>query len=45
MKFVDVEYIFDCNKIIFYFIVDGWIDFCELVKDLVVIFRIRIELR
>lgn len=44
MKLVWVEYIFDCSKMIFYFMVDGWIDFCELVKDLVVIFWMWIEL-
>lgn len=43
MKLVDVEYMFDCNKVIFYFIVDGCIDFRELVKDLVVIFCMWIE--
>lgn len=45
MKLVDVEYTFDRNKVIFYFTADGRIDFRELVKDLVAIFRTRIELR
>ena len=45
MKLVDVEYTFDCNKIIFYFTADGRIDFRELVKDLAAVFRTRIELR
>lgn len=45
MKLIDVEYTFDNNKIIFYFIADGRIDFRELVKDLASIFRTRIELR
>lgn len=45
MKLVDVEYTFDRNKVIFYFTADGRVDFRELVKDLAVIFRTRIELR
>ncbi len=45
MKLVDVEYTFDNNKILFYFTADGRVDFRELVKDLVSIFRTRIELR
>lgn len=45
MKLVDVEYIFDNNKIIFYFTADGRVDFRELVKDLAGVFRMRIELR
>jgi cell fate regulator YaaT (PSP1 superfamily) len=45
MKLIDVEYTFDNNKIIFYFIADGRIDFRDLVKDLASIFKTRIELR
>lgn len=45
MKLIDVEYTFDCNKIIFYFTADGRVDFRELVKDLASVFRTRIELR
>lgn len=45
MKLVDVEYTFDFNKIVFYFIADGRVDFRELVKDLASVFRTRIELR
>ncbi len=45
MKLIDVEYTFDNNKVIFYFIADGRVDFRELVKDLASIFRTRIELR
>ena len=45
MKLIDVEYTFDNNKILFYFTADGRIDFRELVKDLVSIFKTRIELR
>ena len=45
MKLVDVEYLFDRSKIIFYFTADGRVDFRELIKDLAGIFRTRIELR
>ena len=45
MKLIDVEYTFDGNKILFYFIADTRIDFRELVKDLASIFKTRIELR
>lgn len=45
MKLIDVEYVFDRSKIIFYFTADGRIDFRELVKDLASVFRTRIELR
>jgi len=45
MKLSDVEYIFDCNKVIFYFTANGRVDFRDLVKDLASIFKIRIELR
>ncbi|MFA5576184.1 MAG: stage 0 sporulation family protein [Tissierellaceae bacterium] len=45
MKLVDVEYTFDNNKVIFYFTADGRVDFRELVKDLAIIFKTRIELR
>ena len=34
MKLVDVEYAFDCSKIIFYFTANGRVDFRMLVKDL-----------
>lgn len=45
MKLIDVEYTFDCNKILFYFTSGGRVDFRELVKELAAIFRTRIELR
>lgn len=45
MKLIDVEYTFDSGKIIFCFTADGRVDFRELVKDLVSVFRTRIELR
>ena len=43
MKLVEVEYTFDGNKILFYFTAEGRIDFRELVKDLAVVFKTRIE--
>jgi cell fate regulator YaaT (PSP1 superfamily) len=45
MSLVDVEYMFDGHKVIFYFTADGRVDFRELVKDLASQFRVRIELR
>ena len=45
MKLIDSEYTFDRNKLLFYFTADGRIDFRELVKDLALVFRTRIELR
>lgn len=45
MSLVDAEYTFDGSKLLFYFTADGRIDFRDLVKDLALIFRTRIELR
>lgn len=45
MKLVDVEVYFDRSKIIFYFTAPGRVDFRDLVKDLVRIYKTRIELR
>ena len=45
MKLVDVEVYFDRSKIIFYFTAPGRVDFRELVKDLVKVYKTRIELR
>ncbi|MDR1066331.1 MAG: stage 0 sporulation family protein [Clostridiales bacterium] len=45
MKLIDVELTFDQTKIIFYFTSDGRVDFRELVRDLAIVFRMRIELR
>ena len=45
MKLINVEYMFDINKIIFSFTSDGRVDFRNLVKDLAYVFRTRIELR
>ncbi|MGL4392450.1 MAG: PSP1 domain-containing protein [Fusobacteriaceae bacterium] len=45
MKLVAAEYTFDRSKLIFYFTAEGRIDFRDLVKDLALIFKVRIELR
>jgi len=45
MKLIDCEYTFDNSKLLFYFTAEGRIDFRELVKDLALIFKTRIELR
>ncbi len=45
MKLVDVVVLFDGSKILFFFTAPNRIDFRELVKDLVKVFRTRIELR
>ena len=45
MKLVQVHYLLDEPKILFFFTADNRVDFRELVKDLVSVFRTRIELR
>lgn len=45
MNLVEVKYLFDNSKLIFYFTAENRIDFRELVKDLASIFKTRIELR
>lgn len=45
MELLDVEYKFDRSKLLFFFKANERIDFRELVKDLAVIFKTRIELR
>ncbi len=45
MKLIDVSYVFDRSKIMFYFTAEGRVDFRELVKDLASVFKTRIELR
>ena len=45
MKLVAAHYLLDEPKILFFFTADERVDFRGLVKDLVVIFRLRIELR
>lgn len=45
MKLIDVEYMFDRRKVIFYFVSESRVDFRNLVRDLAHVFRMRIELR
>ena len=45
MKPLGVHYLFDEQKVLFFFSSDNRVDFRELVKDLVSVFKIRIELR
>jgi len=45
MKLVAVECFFDGSKYVFYFTAEGRVDFRELVKQLVVRFPVRIEMR
>ena len=45
MKIVDAEHIFGGERIIFYFMADGRIDFRELVKRLAHEYQTRIEMR
>ena len=45
MKLIQVQYMHDGSKAIFYFSADGRVDFRSLVKDLASRFRTRIEMR
>lgn len=45
MKLVDAEYTFDRSKVIFSFTAESRVDFRELVKDIAVVMKSRIELR
>lgn len=45
MKLVSAHYLLEEPKILFFFIADSRVDFRELVKDLVTVFKTRIELR
>lgn len=45
MRLVEVSYLFNRSKLIFYFTAESRVDFRELVKDLVAAYRTRIELR
>jgi cell fate regulator YaaT (PSP1 superfamily) len=45
MKLVSVHYILEESKILFFFTADSRVDFRDLVKDLVAVFKMRIELR
>lgn len=45
MKLVDCDFAFDGTKVVFYYTAPHRVDFRELVKDMSVIFKMRIELR
>lgn len=45
MKLIETHFLFDESKALFFFSSENRVDFRELVKDLVSIFKIRIELR
>jgi cell fate regulator YaaT (PSP1 superfamily) len=45
MKPIDVEYLFDGDKIVFYFVAEERVDFRELVKELAGKFHARIDMR
>lgn len=45
MKLVETHFLFDSQKALFFFSSDNRVDFRELVKDLVSVFKMRIELR
>ncbi|MDR2094521.1 MAG: hypothetical protein LBP76_03260 [Treponema sp.] len=45
MKLVSVHYLLDEPKVLFFFTAESRVDFRDLVKDLVSIFKTRIELR
>ena len=45
MQVVDVEYLFGGERLIFYFLAEGRVDFRELVKSMAREFHTRIELR
>lgn len=45
MKLAGLEHLFGGDKVVFYFLSDGRVDFRELVKDLARRYRMRIEMR
>jgi cell fate regulator YaaT (PSP1 superfamily) len=45
MKPIEVEYLFDGDKVVFYFVAEERVDFRELVKDLASRFKARIDMR
>ena len=45
MKLVSAHYLLDEGKILFFFTADARVDFRDLVKDLVSVFKTRVELR
>jgi len=45
MKFILAHFLLEESKVLFFFSADGRIDFRGLVKDLVTVFKVRVELR
>lgn len=45
MNLIEAEYTLDCSKIIFVYVADERVDFRELLKELAMEFKCRIELR
>ena len=45
MKLISTHYLLEEQKVLFFFSADNRVDFRELVKDLVSVFKMRIELR
>lgn len=45
MKPIEVEYVFDGSKIVFYFVAEERVDFRDLVRDLASRFHARIDMR
>jgi cell fate regulator YaaT (PSP1 superfamily) len=45
MKPIDVEYLFDAGKVVFYFVAEERVDFRDLVRDLASEFHARIDMR
>lgn len=45
MKLISAHYLLDEPKVLFFFTADSRVDFRDLVKDLVSVFKMRIELR
>lgn len=45
MKLISAHYLLDEPKVVFFFSADNRVDFRDLVKDLVSVFKMRIELR
>ena len=45
MKLIETHFLFDEPKVLFFFSSESRVDFRELVKDLVSVFKMRIELR
>lgn len=45
MKLVNVDYMFDGRKAVFYFISESRVDFRDLVRDLANVLRVRVEMK